>query len=401
MIHDCLGFFEPRQKNFTLDTVPDRGCHFISGTLAAVIGATAASIAGPVIIGAGVGALGAAVTGGDPGQGALFGGILGGAGGALGAFGGDAIGGAADAAGGAAGLDPLSIAPLSLPGGALTTQPINSLAADGSVLSGGTSGALSGAPLTSAAGSVSTLNPLSAIDSTTLTGGSGSSGSGSTGSSLGGIGKSLVGLAALSSLSGAGSQAPVALPGPSSTAATQGPYFNAPLQYQGQPSRNPINPYASNPAGYATAGQRGEQTYFGNNSLLNFYNPSVAPAQVIPPPTTYTPGNPAIYAAHGGQPQSGALALMRGGDPSRFSTAHGENFVRGGGDGTSDSVPAQLSDGEYVLTAADVSRLGSGDNNAGAKKLDQFRADLARKAGQKQFVPAKVKGALSGLGKAA
>jgi hypothetical protein len=46
--------------------------------------------------------------------------------------------------------------------------------------------------------------------------------------------------------------------------------------------------------------------------------------------------------------------------------------VRGPGDGTSDSIPARLANGEYVLSADVVSGLGNGDNGSGAKKLDAF-----------------------------
>jgi hypothetical protein len=47
-------------------------------------------------------------------------------------------------------------------------------------------------------------------------------------------------------------------------------------------------------------------------------------------------------------------------------------YVRGAGDGTSDSVPAMLASGEFVIPADVVSGLGNGDNNAGAKVLDKF-----------------------------
>jgi hypothetical protein len=50
--------------------------------------------------------------------------------------------------------------------------------------------------------------------------------------------------------------------------------------------------------------------------------------------------------------------------------------VRGPGTGRSDSIPAQLSDGEYVLTAEDVSLLGDGSNEAGARRLDDFRQEI-------------------------
>jgi hypothetical protein len=47
-------------------------------------------------------------------------------------------------------------------------------------------------------------------------------------------------------------------------------------------------------------------------------------------------------------------------------------FVRGEGDGTSDSVPAMLANGEFVIPADVVSSLGNGDNKSGAKVMDQF-----------------------------
>ena len=47
-------------------------------------------------------------------------------------------------------------------------------------------------------------------------------------------------------------------------------------------------------------------------------------------------------------------------------------YVQGDGDGTSDDVAAMLADGEFVIPADVVSRLGNGSSNAGAHVLDQF-----------------------------
>lgn len=58
--------------------------------------------------------------------------------------------------------------------------------------------------------------------------------------------------------------------------------------------------------------------------------------------------------------------------------------VHGAGDGRSDSIPARLSDGEYVMDAETVSMLGDGSSAAGAKKLDRMRVNL-RKAKGKQL----------------
>lgn len=62
-------------------------------------------------------------------------------------------------------------------------------------------------------------------------------------------------------------------------------------------------------------------------------------------------------------------------------TAAEGRYVRGGGTGTSDSIPAKLSDGEYVIDAQTVSMLGDGSSDAGAKKLDMMREQIRRQKG--------------------
>jgi hypothetical protein len=47
-------------------------------------------------------------------------------------------------------------------------------------------------------------------------------------------------------------------------------------------------------------------------------------------------------------------------------------YVKGPGDGTSDSIPAMLANGEFVIPADVVSSLGNGSNDSGAKILDEF-----------------------------
>ena len=74
------------------------------------------------------------------------------------------------------------------------------------------------------------------------------------------------------------------------------------------------------------------------------------------------------------------------------------HYVRGGGTGTSDSIPARLSDGEYVIDAQTVSMLGDGSSDAGAKRLDAMREEIRRHKGkalaQGKFAP-QAKGPLS------
>ncbi len=153
-------------------------------------------------------------------------------------------------------------------------------------------------------------------------------------------------------------------------------------QYAGQPNRTPPSPQGPtynaqwNPSGYL------------NRTATPNYQPATGSWSSwgqAPEPQFYS-GNQLNFPGYRRGGRAGANDSS--GAPGRvFDTDRGEHFVRGGGDGTSDSQPAQLSDGEYVLTAADVSRIGQGSSEAGAKKLDAFRQRLAHEAGARQFQP--------------
>jgi len=74
-------------------------------------------------------------------------------------------------------------------------------------------------------------------------------------------------------------------------------------------------------------------------------------------------------------------------------------YVKGKGDGTSDSIAAMLANGEFVIPADVVSNLGNGSNDAGAKVLDEFLRTIRahkRKANPKGLPPDS-KGALGYL----
>ena len=62
--------------------------------------------------------------------------------------------------------------------------------------------------------------------------------------------------------------------------------------------------------------------------------------------------------------EGGIASLMSGGE------------VTGPGTGTSDSVPARLSDGEFVLTAKAVRGAGGGDRDIGAARMYDMMAEL-------------------------
>jgi len=69
--------------------------------------------------------------------------------------------------------------------------------------------------------------------------------------------------------------------------------------------------------------------------------------------------------------REGGIAELRGyragGDPSQFPRKNGP--ISGPGTGTSDDVPAMLSDGEFVFTAKAVRSLGDGSRRKGAKRM--------------------------------
>lgn len=72
---------------------------------------------------------------------------------------------------------------------------------------------------------------------------------------------------------------------------------------------------------------------------------------------------PTMYAAHGGE-----MDARMGG------------HLQGPGTGTSDSIPARLSDGEFVMTARAVRGAGNGSRKAGAKKMYDLMHQFEKRA---------------------
>ncbi len=58
----------------------------------------------------------------------------------------------------------------------------------------------------------------------------------------------------------------------------------------------------------------------------------------------------------------------------------GGGFSQGPGTGTSDSIPAMLSDGEFVMTADAVRGAGGGDRREGAKRMYEAMDRLEARA---------------------
>ena len=117
---------------------------------------------------------------------------------------------------------------------------------------------------------------------------------------------------------------------------------------------SPITPYAT---------QLGITAFLANlaekqaQEARSFYNPDE---------------NPFFAAAKGGGIQGFAMGTQK------FPRMTGD--ISGPGTGTSDSIPAMLSDGEHVLTKQEVSQIGGGDNDLGHQRLYAAREGLRKQA---------------------
>jgi hypothetical protein len=125
------------------------------------------------------------------------------------------------------------------------------------------------------------------------------------------------------------------------------------------PGQNMLNAYAP-PAYSPTAG--------GGRSILQPYNTSSMYANLM-----NTPMQPR-YAAQGGMMSGGIANLAGGGYPRRTGQ------IEGPGTEKSDSIPAMLSDGEFVMTAGAVRGAGNGSRRAGAKKMYALMHQLEQNA---------------------
>jgi hypothetical protein len=104
----------------------------------------------------------------------------------------------------------------------------------------------------------------------------------------------------------------------------------------------------------------------GSSYSLTPLNPTEVPSM------PYVPYTPKRYAAAGG-----IASLAAGGYPRRTGQ------ISGPGTATSDSIPAMLSDGEFVMTAKAVRGAGKGSRLAGAKKMYSLMHQLERNASRK------------------
>lgn len=128
---------------------------------------------------------------------------------------------------------------------------------------------------------------------------------------------------------------------------------------------------------------------FADGGFVNQMTPNTA--QIPGPQMVQSQGVPQqgsglaqrLAGFHRGVPAQGhSPGLADGGALSTANPQSGvSRHITGPGDGTSDSIPARLANGEYVIDAQAVSMLGNGDNSAGAKRLDEFRKNLRQHKG--------------------
>jgi hypothetical protein len=137
-----------------------------------------------------------------------------------------------------------------------------------------------------------------------------------------------------------------------------------PLSYQFDPTGKVVaKPYRP--------GQGGISYFTPGKFTPAGYTPKTAEEFLVrpappPPPATGDENKDMISAASGGAMPGGIAMLARG------------RYLKGNGDGVSDSIPARfagsgqearLADGEFVIPARVVSELGNGSSDAGARKL--------------------------------
>lgn len=166
---------------------------------------------------------------------------------------------------------------------------------------------------------------------------------------------------------------PTAVPG-----MTQGAVNPTPSTFNRTQNTSPSNTASKAPMSlqdWYTYGSRPEASFFNNNAVPLNQATGMATGQ-----------------AKGGR-QSALSELGGNYGMPEFDSAV-EHHAQGPGDGTSDDIPAQLSDGEYVMDAPTVSLLGNGSNKAGAARLDTLRENLRKHAAKpmskgKQFMKAK------------
>jgi len=93
-------------------------------------------------------------------------------------------------------------------------------------------------------------------------------------------------------------------------------------------------------------------------------------------PRFYRPGS--SYAGGGSTSVGALMGALPPGRPAEQMAEGGASpsLYRGPGGGQDDQMPAYVSPGEYIFSAGDVAMLGDGNNEEGARVLDNMRGAL-------------------------
>jgi hypothetical protein len=112
------------------------------------------------------------------------------------------------------------------------------------------------------------------------------------------------------------------------------------------------------------------------NPFQQYYEQQYLPSQYRP--RYYAMGGITDIAAPMQAPPPAGIASLRDGGNSNYPRRTGQ--ISGPGTEKSDSIPAMLSDGEFVMTAAAVRGLGKGSRREGAKRMYALMHQLERNA---------------------
>lgn len=97
--------------------------------------------------------------------------------------------------------------------------------------------------------------------------------------------------------------------------------------------------------------------------------------------------------------KKGGLVPQMNFEEEEIDYPSGEGFYfKGHTGGQDDKIPAQLSDGEYVIPADVVAHAGDGNNSAGAKHFDKLIKNIRKSKGGKPKLPPKIKPLFSYMG---
>ena len=319
------------------------------GSIVGGVGETAASILGGAAIGAGASAL----TGGNPIQGALMGGVGGGLGGVVG----DQLG-----LGNGAGA--------SAAGGSLVGAGANAVTGQNPVqgaVSGGLAGLLSNRP----------SNAVLAQNATPAGTGWGVSSSDTPAGTGWGVSSS-------DTPAGTGWDAP------SSATTTANPAGS----YQFNPKTNAWDfvQKKSNLTGQILGGLQVASGLYGalGGGQQQQQQPTLSAQQQAynnRPNTSWDMGKLQRAASAQGMTVNQFISQNMGAlNGGTYNMAKGglsslAGYADGGGSGRDDTIPAKLSDGEYVMDAETVALLGDGSSKEGARRLDAMRSQIRKQKG--------------------